>query len=85
MTISTSYKYPSLVYLKAWETKGNGENPDEWDGSCRAQTQDRVPGLIKKFLEDFQTMDPRLRKSHLQTILKAAHISRDTIELEFRV
>ena len=51
----------------------------------RMQTRDRVPGLIKTFLEDFQVMDPRLRKSHLQTILKAAHISRDTIELEFRV
>ena len=51
----------------------------------RMQTRDRVPGLINTFLEDFQTMDPRLRKSHLQTILKAAHISRDTIELEFRV
>ena len=49
------------------------------------QTRDRVPGLIKTFLEDFQVMDPRLRKSHLQTILKAAHVSRDTIELEFRV
>jgi len=51
----------------------------------RAEARDRMPGLIKTFLEDFQTMDPRLRKSHLQTILKAAHISRDTIELEFRV
>ena len=51
----------------------------------RTQIRDRVPGLIKTFLEDFQTMDPRLRKSHLQTILKAAHISRDTIELEFRI
>jgi hypothetical protein len=51
----------------------------------RAQTRDRVPGLIKTFLEDFATMDSRLRKSHRQTILKAAHISRDTIELEFRV
>ena len=51
----------------------------------RVQTRDRMPGLIKTFREDFQTMDPRLRKSHLQTILKAAHISRDTIELEFRV
>ena len=50
----------------------------------RAQTRDRMPGLIKTFLEDFQSMDPRLRKSNLQTILKAAHISRDTIELEFR-
>ena len=51
----------------------------------RAQTRDRMPGLIKTFFEDFGAMDPRLRKSHLQTILKAAHISRDTIELEFRV
>ena len=51
----------------------------------RMQTRDRMPGLIKTFLEDFQAMDPRLRKSHLQTILKATHISRDTIELEFRV
>ena len=51
----------------------------------RMQTRDTVPGLIKTFLEVFQTMDPRLRKSHLQTILRAAHISRDTIELEFRV
>ena len=51
----------------------------------RAETRDRMPGLIKTFLEDFETMDPRLRKSHLQTILKAAHVSRDKIELEFRV
>ena len=49
------------------------------------QTRDRVPGLIKTFLEDFEAMDPRLRKSHLQTILRAAHITRDTIELEVRV
>ena len=51
----------------------------------RADARDRMPGLIKSFLEDFGAMDLRLRKSHLQTILKAAHISRDTIELEFRV
>jgi len=51
----------------------------------RADARDRMPGLISSFLEDFQTMDPRLRKSHLQIILKAAHISRDVIELEFRV
>ena len=49
------------------------------------QAMDRMPGLIKTFLEDFETMNPRLRKSHLQTILKAAHVSRDKIELEFRV
>ena len=51
----------------------------------RAQTRDRVPGLIETFFEDFKAMDPRVRKSHLQTILKAAHVSRDKIELEFRV
>jgi len=51
----------------------------------RSEAKDRMPGLIKTFLEDFEAMDPRLRKSHLQTILKAAHISKDTIELEFRV
>ena len=51
----------------------------------RAEARDRVPGLIKTFLEDFEAMDPRLRKSHLQTILKAAHVRRDAIELEFRV
>ena len=48
-------------------------------------TRDRMPGHTKTFLEDFQTVDQRLRKSHLQTILKAAHSRRDTIELEFRV
>ena len=51
----------------------------------RSAARDRTPGLIETFLEDFEAMDPRVRKSHLQTILKAAHISRDTIELEFRV
>jgi len=50
-----------------------------------ADARARMPGLISSFLEDFQAMDPRLRKSHLQTILKAAHVSRDKIELEFRV
>ena len=51
----------------------------------RMQTRDRVPVLDKTFLEDVETMDPRLRKYHLQTILKAAHTSGYTIELEFRV
>ena len=51
----------------------------------REQTIERVPGMIKTFLEDFQHMEPRVQKAHLQTILKAAHVSRDKIELEFRV
>jgi len=41
--------------------------------------------MIKTFFEDFQAWDPRRRKAHLLTILKAAHVRRDTIELEFRV
>jgi hypothetical protein len=51
----------------------------------REQTIERVPGMIKTFLEDFRNMEPRVQKAHLQTILKAAHVSRDKIELEFRV
>ena len=51
----------------------------------REQTIERVPGMIKTFLEDFHIMEPRVQKAHLQTILKAAHVSRDKIELEFRV
>ena len=46
---------------------------------------ERLPGAIKSFLEDFQGMDVRRQKSHLQTLLKAAFIHKDgTIELEFR-
>jgi hypothetical protein len=41
--------------------------------------------MIKTFLEDFYIMEPRVQKAHLQTILKAAYVSRDKIELEFRV
>ena len=51
----------------------------------RMETQDNVPELITTFLGDSESMDPRLRKAHLQTILKAAHITRGNIELEFRV
>ena len=51
----------------------------------REETIERVPGMIKTFLEDFHIMEPRVQKAHLQTILKAAHVSRDKIELEFRV
>ena len=49
------------------------------------ETQDNVPELISTFLEGFESMDPRLRKVHLQTILKTANITRGNIELEFRV
>ncbi len=50
---------------------------------------ERLPGQINTFLEDFQQMDVRRQKAHLQTILKAAFVKRDedrvtAIELEFR-
>ena len=51
----------------------------------REETIERVPGMTKTFLEDFQHMESRVQKAHLQTILKAAHVSRDNIDLEFRV
>ena len=51
----------------------------------REETIERVPGMVKTFLEDFRNMEPRVQKAHLQTILKAAHVSRDKIELEFRI
>ena len=50
----------------------------------REETSERVPSMVKTFIEDFQTLEPRVRKSHLQTILKSAHVRRNNIELEFR-
>ena len=51
----------------------------------KVSTAERIPGEIKTFLEDFQGMEPRIQKAHLQTILKAAHVYRDDrVELEFR-
>ena len=44
-----------------------------------------LPSRVRSFLKDFQALDVRRAKAMLQSILKAAHISRDgTIELEFR-
>ena len=51
----------------------------------REETIERVPGMIKTFLEDFQHLEPRVQKAHLQTIRKAAHVSKDKIEREFRI
>ena len=42
--------------------------------------------FCRAFLEDFQGLDVRRQKAHLQTILQAAHVYRDgRLELEFRV
>jgi site-specific DNA recombinase len=46
---------------------------------------ERVPKVIKTFVEAFQSLEPRQQKAQLQTILKAATIYKDgRIELEFR-
>jgi site-specific DNA recombinase len=46
---------------------------------------ERVPRVIKTFVEAFQSLEPRQQKSHLQTILKSANVYKDgRIELEFR-
>lgn len=50
-----------------------------------AATSERIPAEIRSFLEDFQSMEPRVQKAHLQTILKSAYVYRDNrIKLEFR-
>ena len=71
-------------YLHATSTVSTADSSIHHNTKATS-TRDRMPGLIETFLEDLETMHPRLRQSHLQTILKTAHISRDTIELEFRV
>ena len=51
----------------------------------RFSTAERLPGAIKSFLEDFESLDVRHQKAQLQAILKSAYVYRDErIELEFR-
>ena len=50
----------------------------------KSSAADRMPTTIRTFLEDFENMTVQMRKARLQTILKAAHVSRGHIELEFR-
>jgi hypothetical protein len=48
-------------------------------------TIEKVPKVIKTFLETFESLEPRQQKAQLQTILKTAHVYKDgRIELEFR-
>gem|GEM_PF-6880716 len=74
----------SQVFSAFQESKGALSNwIDEQAG--REQAIERVPGMVKTFLEDFRNMEPRVQKAHLQTILKAAYVSRVKFDLEFRV
>jgi hypothetical protein len=46
---------------------------------------ERVPKVIKTYMEAFQSLDVRQQKAQLQTILKSAYIYKDgRIVLEFR-
>jgi hypothetical protein len=66
---------PNRHTRKNWLEKEHG----------RASLAERLPQSIGTFLEAFESLDPRERKAHLQTILKAAYVYRDgRIELEFR-
>ena len=60
---------------------------EQWlkDQDSRASSAERIPAEIQSFLEDFQGLDIRIRKAHLQTILQSAYVHRDKrIEVEFR-
>jgi len=51
----------------------------------RVSTAERLPGAIKSFLTDFESLDVRDQKAQLQAILKSAYVFRDDLlELEFR-
>jgi len=55
------------------------------DQDSRVSSAQRIPFKIRSFLEDFEGLDIRVQKAHLQTILKSAYIYRDgRIEVEFR-
>jgi hypothetical protein len=52
----------------------------------RASVADVMPGRLRTFLEDSQTLDVRHKKGQLRTIFKTAHVYRDgRVELEFRI
>ena len=51
----------------------------------RVEATELIPGRIDTFLQDLNNMEPRIQKGHLQGVLKSAYVSRDKIELEFRV
>ncbi len=69
----------------AWEARR--EELSSWleEQRTRVSTAERLPGAIKSFLTDFESLDVRHQKAQLQAILKSAYVFRDErIELEFR-
>ena len=51
----------------------------------RALAAERMPVAIRSFVEDFGRLDVRVQKARLQEILKAVHVRRNALEVEFRV
>ncbi|MCZ6535633.1 MAG: recombinase family protein, partial [Chloroflexi bacterium] len=53
--------------------KAKCQELEEWlkDQDSRASSAERIPIKIGSFLKDFQGLDIRVQKAHLQTILKA--------------
>ena len=43
----------------------------------RVSTAERLPGAIKPFLADFESLDVRHQKAQLQSILESAYVYRD--------
>jgi hypothetical protein len=67
--------------------EARGEELAQWlvEQRTRVSTAERLPGAIKSFLADFESLDVRHQKAQLQAILKSAYVYRDErIELEFR-
>ncbi len=51
----------------------------------RITTAERLPGAIKSFRADFESLDVRHQKAQLQAILESAYVyGNDRIDLEFR-
>ena len=45
---------------------------------------EEMPEKIGAFIEQIANLDVRVAKARLQTILKAIHVTRDSLEFEFR-
>jgi hypothetical protein len=50
----------------------------------KVSAAERMPVAIRSFVEDFGRLEVRVQKARLQEILKAVHVHRERIEVEFR-
>ena len=50
----------------------------------RESAAERMPAAIQSFVDDFGALEVRVQKARLQEILKAVHVHKDVIEVEFR-